>query len=75
MFGGRQLHFTPWNAPTPEGTRWRDTTTGATATYVAHATHVAGCGPAQPAALLHVNGHHFTVDAEHFARHFVAVAP
>lgn len=75
VFGGGQLHFTPWDAPTPQGTTVRDTTTGATATYVAHATHVAGRGPAQPAALLHVDGHHFTVDAGHFARHFVAVVP
>lgn len=75
VFEGGQLHFTPWDTPTPEGTRVRDTTTGATATYVAHATHVAGRGPAQPAALLHVDGHHFTVDAGHFARHFVAVVP
>ncbi|MDR6330663.1 hypothetical protein [Deinococcus soli (ex Cha et al. 2016)] len=75
VFEGGALHLVPWDAPTPAGTTVRDTTTGATATYVAHATHVAGRGPAQPAALLHVDGHHFTVDAEHFARHFVAVVP
>ncbi|MGM9319368.1 hypothetical protein [Deinococcus aquaticus] len=45
----------------------RDTTTGATT------THVAGRGPAQPTALPHVNGHHFTVNAGHVARHFIAV--
>lgn len=75
VFEGGALHLVPWNAPTPAGTTVRDTTTGATATYLAHGSHVAGPGPAVPAAVLHVDGHTCTVDAGYFAQHYVAVVP
>lgn len=38
VFEDGALHLVPWHAPRPVGTTVRDTTTGATATYVAHAT-------------------------------------